>query len=48
MRNAEMAHAVEVKPELAKLDKIIADEEQAINVLHPLVVHIFKIEPATR
>jgi len=43
-----MVHAVEVKPELAKPDKIIADEEQAINVLRQPVVHIFKIEPATR
>jgi hypothetical protein len=47
-RKAELAHSDEVKPELAKLDKIIADEEETINVLRQPVVHVFKIEPATR
>jgi hypothetical protein len=45
-RNAELAHSEQVKPELAKLDKTIADEEQAINVLRQPIAHVFKIEPA--
>jgi hypothetical protein len=48
LRKADLAHSEEVKPELAKLDKIIADEEQAIAVLRQPIAHVFKIEPATR
>jgi lysophospholipase L1-like esterase len=46
-RKAELAHSEAVKPELAKLDKIIADQEQAINVLRQPVVHVFRLDPAT-
>jgi lysophospholipase L1-like esterase len=48
LRNAELAHANEVKPELARLDKIIADEEQTINVLRQPVAHLFNIKPVAR
>jgi hypothetical protein len=47
-RKAEAAHSQEVKPELARLDKIIADEEQAINVLRQPVAHLFRLDPAAR
>jgi len=45
MRKAEMAHSDQVKPELVRLDKVIADEEQAIDVLRQPVAHVFKLEP---
>ena len=48
LRTAESAHATEVKPELARLDKIIAGEEQAINLLRQPVAHNFTLQPAAR
>ena len=48
IRKAEAAHAAEVKPELAQLDKAIADQEQAIHQLAQPVPHVFKLEPVTR
>ncbi|HEY0256431.1 MAG TPA: SGNH/GDSL hydrolase family protein [Candidatus Methylacidiphilales bacterium] len=45
IRKAEAAHLDEVKLELARLDKVIADEEQAIHLLSQPVPHVFKLEP---
>ena len=47
IRKAEAAHAEEVKPQLAQLDKLIADKEQAIHQLAQPVPHVFKLEPVT-
>ncbi len=46
IRKAETAHMAEVKPELERLDKVIADQEQAIHALCQPVPHVFKLEPA--
>jgi len=46
VRKAELAHSDEVKPELARLDKVIADDEQAINLLRQPIPHVFKLAPA--
>ena len=48
IRKAEAAHAEEVKPQLAQLDKLIADKELAIHQLAQPIPHIFKLEPVTR
>ena len=45
LRKAEAAHANEVKPQLAQLDKVIADDEQAIHLLSTPAPHVFKLEP---
>lgn len=45
VRKAESEHLEEVKPELARLDKVIADEERAIDLLRQPVSHVFKLEP---
>ncbi len=44
-RQIEAAHAAQVKPELAQLDKTIADDEQAIRTLCQPAPHVFKLEP---
>ncbi len=46
IRKADMAHLEAVKPELARLDKVIADQEQSINLLRQPVPHVFTLEPA--
>jgi cell division protein FtsL len=40
-----MAHLDEVKPELARLEALIADQERAIHLLCQPVGHLFKLEP---
>jgi hypothetical protein len=47
IRKAKMAHLAEVTPELARLDKIIADDEPAIHALCQPNPLIFKLEPVT-
>jgi hypothetical protein len=44
-RKLDAAHAAEVKPQLAQLDKTIADDEQAIRTLCQPTPHVFKLEP---
>ena len=48
IRKAQDAHSNEVKPELARLDKVIADKEQAIHLLSQPVPHVFKLTPVGR
>jgi hypothetical protein len=48
IRKAEAAHLNDVKPELARLDKIIADDEQAIHALCQPTAHVFKLVPVAR
>lgn len=45
IRKAEAAHLAEVKPELARLDQVLGDEEQAIHLLCQPLPHIFKLQP---
>jgi hypothetical protein len=46
IRKADAAHQAEVQPELAQLDKQIADDEAAIHTLCQPVPHVFKLDPA--
>ncbi len=39
------ARQIEIKPELARLDKIIVEQEQAIHQLCQPVPHVFRLEP---
>jgi hypothetical protein len=45
-RQTEAARQTEIKPELARLDKMIADQEQAIHLLCQPASHVFRLEPA--
>jgi hypothetical protein len=48
LQKLDAAHQTEVKPELDRLDKQIADDEAAIHQLSQPVPHTFQLEPVTR
>jgi lysophospholipase L1-like esterase len=45
VRKADADHFNEVKPQLARLDKTIADDERAIREMRQPSPHVFKLEP---